>query len=33
MSEPIRFTAVLTHPMQYDAPWLRHIAAHCPSWT
>jgi glycosyltransferase involved in cell wall biosynthesis len=30
MSPPIRLTAVLTHPVQYSAPWFRHIAAHCP---
>jgi glycosyltransferase involved in cell wall biosynthesis len=30
MSEPVRLTAVLTHPVQYYAPWFRHIAAHCP---
>jgi glycosyltransferase involved in cell wall biosynthesis len=30
MSTPIRLTAVLTHPVQYSAPWFRHIAAHCP---
>jgi glycosyltransferase involved in cell wall biosynthesis len=27
---PIRLTVVLTHPVQYYAPWFRHIAAHCP---
>jgi glycosyltransferase involved in cell wall biosynthesis len=25
---PIRLTIVLTHPVQYYAPWFRHIAAH-----
>ena len=28
-SRPIRLTAVLTHPVQYYAPWFRHIAARC----
>lgn len=27
---PIRLTAVLTHPVQYVAPWFRYVAAHCP---
>lgn len=27
---PIRLTAVLTHPIQYYAPWFRHIQAHAP---
>ena len=27
---PIRLTVVQTHPVQYYAPWFRHIAAHCP---
>jgi glycosyltransferase involved in cell wall biosynthesis len=27
---PIRLTVVLTHPIQYYAPWFRHIAAHAP---
>ena len=27
---PIRLTVVLTHPVQYYAPWFRYIAAHCP---
>jgi glycosyltransferase involved in cell wall biosynthesis len=31
MSRPVRLTAVLTHPVQYYAPWFRHIAAHCPA--
>ena len=30
MSEPIRLTSVLTHPVQYYAPWFRWIAARCP---
>jgi glycosyltransferase involved in cell wall biosynthesis len=30
MSAPIRLTAVLTHPIQYYAPWFRHIALRCP---
>ncbi len=30
MSVPIRLTAVLTHPIQYYAPWFRHIALRCP---
>ena len=28
---PIRVTAVLTHPVQYYAPWFRWITAHVPS--
>jgi len=27
---PIRLTIVQTHPVQYLAPWFRHIHAHCP---
>lgn len=27
---PIRLTIVQTHPVQYYAPWFRHIAANCP---
>nr|UXE45937.1 D-inositol-3-phosphate glycosyltransferase [uncultured bacterium] len=27
---PIRLTIVQTHPIQYEAPWFRHIAAECP---
>ncbi len=27
---PIRLTAVLTHPVQYDSPWFRHVAAYAP---
>jgi glycosyltransferase involved in cell wall biosynthesis len=27
---PIRLTIVETHPIQYNAPWFRHIAGHCP---
>jgi glycosyltransferase involved in cell wall biosynthesis len=30
VSAPIRLTAVLTHPIQYYAPWFRHIALRCP---
>jgi glycosyltransferase involved in cell wall biosynthesis len=30
IDRPIRLTAVLTHPVQYYAPWFRHITAHCP---
>jgi glycosyltransferase involved in cell wall biosynthesis len=30
MSAPVRLTAVLTHPIQYYAPWFRHIQAHAP---
>lgn len=30
MSAPIRLTAVLTHPIQYYAPWFRHIALRRP---
>ena len=26
---PVRLTVVQTHPVQYLAPWFRHIAAHC----
>jgi glycosyltransferase involved in cell wall biosynthesis len=26
----IRLTAVLTHPIQYYAPWFRYVATHCP---
>ena len=28
---PIRLTIVQTHPVQYLAPWFRHIAANCPA--
>ncbi|HEX6985131.1 MAG TPA: hypothetical protein VF170_07120, partial [Planctomycetaceae bacterium] len=31
MRPPIRLTAVLTHPVQYFAPWFRHIANTCPA--
>jgi glycosyltransferase involved in cell wall biosynthesis len=31
VSAPIRLTAVLTHPIQYYAPWFSHIARHCSS--
>ena len=27
---PVRLTIVQTHPVQYSAPWFRHIAANCP---
>lgn len=30
MREPIRLTAVLTHPIQYYTPWFRHIHEQCP---
>ena len=30
MVTPIRLTIVQTHPIQYEAPWFRHIAAECP---
>jgi hypothetical protein len=30
MSAPVRLTAVLTHPIQYYAPWFRHIQSHAP---
>ena len=30
MSAPLRLTAVLTHPIQYYAPWWRHIAVRSP---
>ncbi|MGH9346647.1 MAG: glycosyltransferase family 4 protein [Vicinamibacterales bacterium] len=30
MSRPLRVTAVMTHPVQYMAPWFRHIAARRP---
>src|SRR2546425_587276 len=26
-----RLTVVLTHPVQYYAPWFRHVAAHAPT--
>lgn len=29
MSNPIRLTVVLTHPVQYMAPWFRHIHRDC----
>jgi glycosyltransferase involved in cell wall biosynthesis len=28
VTRPLRITAVMTHPVQYMAPWFRHIAAH-----
>jgi FkbM family methyltransferase len=30
MTAPIRLTAVLTHPVQYYAPWFRYVASECP---
>ena len=30
MLTPIKLTAVLTHPIQYYAPWFRHIQANAP---
>ena len=30
MNGPIRLTVVQTHPVQYMAPWFRHIAKDCP---
>jgi glycosyltransferase involved in cell wall biosynthesis len=30
MIQPVRLTAVLTHPIQYYAPWFRRIHAHAP---
>ena len=30
MTHPVRLTVVLTHPIQYYAPWFRHIHAHAP---
>ena len=30
MSRPVRLAAVMTHPIQYYAPWFRYIAANCP---
>ena len=29
MSDPLRLTVVMTHPVQYYAPWFRHIDARC----
>ena len=29
-SAPLRLTVVQTHPVQYNAPWFQHLAAHCP---
>jgi len=29
-TRPIRLTIVMTHPVQYYAPWFRHIAQRCP---
>jgi glycosyltransferase involved in cell wall biosynthesis len=33
MTTPVRITAVLTHPIQYYAPWFRYIHAHAPELT
>jgi len=30
MTHPVRLTAVLTHPIQYYAPWFRHVHEHAP---
>jgi len=30
VTTPVRLTAVLTHPVQYYAPWFRHVQAHAP---
>jgi glycosyltransferase involved in cell wall biosynthesis len=30
MTTPVRLTAVLTHPIQYYAPWFRYIHEHAP---
>ena len=30
MTTPLRLTAVLTHPIQYYAPWFRHLQTHAP---
>ena len=30
MTTPVRLTAVLTHPIQYYAPWFRHLHANAP---
>jgi glycosyltransferase involved in cell wall biosynthesis len=27
---PLRLTVVQTHPVQYNAPWFRYVAANCP---
>ena len=29
MTTPLKLTVVMTHPVQYYAPWFRYIAAHC----
>ncbi len=31
MDEPLKLTIVMTHPVQYFAPWFRHIASTCPA--
>jgi glycosyltransferase involved in cell wall biosynthesis len=30
MSAPLKLTVVMTHPVQYYAPWFRYVAACCP---
>ena len=30
LNRPVRLAVVMTHPIQYYAPWFRHIAAHRP---
>ena len=30
MNHQVKLTVVMTHPVQYFAPWFRYIAAHCP---
>ena len=30
VASAIRLTVVMTHPVQYYAPWFRHIAERCP---
>jgi glycosyltransferase involved in cell wall biosynthesis len=30
MTAPLKLTVVMTHPVQYYAPWFRYIAAQCP---
>ncbi len=30
MTAPLRLTLVMTHPVQYAAPWFRYLAAGCP---
>ena len=33
MTTPVRLTAVLTHPIQYYAPWFRRLTTHAPELT